>query len=193
MIVLAPGHDASAKGASYHGFTEHDEALRWVDITANFLRGYLPVRVVHGKLAEKIAAVNAYGHEVLLACEIHFNSDESKRQGGSETLYCPGSTAGRAAAEFVQKELAGVFPPSRGVKEGWFRQDAPGRLDYPGDVDGDEAVLAFLRQTRCPAIIVEPEFIYNWSIIEERRMAGCHALGRGLLAAAEMRRRGMLA
>ena len=34
--------------------------------------------------------------------------------------------------------LAEIFPPSRGIKEGWYRQDFPGRVDYDGDVEGDE-------------------------------------------------------
>lgn len=168
MIALSAGHNPQSPGACHGDFCEHAEAAAWVSIVANILRGQIPpVIIPTGRLSQKVEWVNRQPG-VLLACEIHFNSDESKKQKGSETLYCPGSTFGKIAAEIIQEELGGVFPPSRGAKEGYYRMDKKNPPDF------------FLEKTKMVAIIVEPEFIYNWNTIEDRRHAGCAALATGL-------------
>jgi hypothetical protein len=183
VIVLSVAHSSAARGAVYNGHDEHTESSAWTSIVANYLRHAVPVRtIINGALPQKVETTNSL-NDVLLAVEIHFNSDESRRQSGSETLYAPRSILGRLAAEIVQRELAGVFPPSRGAKEGWYRMDKPGHIDYPGDKEGDEAPDYFLARTKCTALIVEPEFIYNWETIDAKRRAGCVALAKGLLAA----------
>lgn len=185
MIALSAGHYPASPGACHGDYCEHAEAAAWVSIVANLLRGQVPpVIVPTGRLTEKVTWLNRQAG-VKLACEIHFNSDASKRQAGSETLYCPGSARGATAAAIVQAGLGGVFPPSRGAKEGWYRMDKPGHVDYPGDIDGDEKKDYFLEKTNMVALIVEPEFIYNWKTIEDRRHAGCSALAAGLLRAYE--------
>jgi len=173
MILISAGHHPLAKGASYNGHNEYDEAILWASEVANLIRGRSPVNMVPtGRLPEKIAWINAQKN-ISLICEIHFNSDESKRQHGSETLYCPGSLLGHASAEIVQQALAGIFPPSRGAKQGWYQMDKS---------KGPDALLA---QTARPAIIVEPEFIYNWSTIQERRHPACAALADALVFSAQ--------
>jgi len=185
MILLSAGHYPAARGACYHDVCEHSEAVTWVEVTANLLRGRQQVAIVPtGPLDEKVRWINQQPN-VSLICEIHFNSDESRKQHGSETLYCPGSKIGAVLGGIVQAELAGVFPPSRGAKEGWYRMDRPGHKDYPGDVEGDEVPDYILQHTRPYALIVEPEFIYNYHLIEERRHAGCAALADGLHRAAQ--------
>ena len=187
MILLCAGHDPKAKGASYNGFNEHDEASLWVTIIHGAISGLAyPCRIVPtGSLVDKVKWINAQP-EAKLVVEIHFNSDESKRQRGSETLYMPGSEKGKWAAEIVQTELAGMFPPSRGVKEGWYRADKPGHVDYKGDGDGDEAVVYILRATNPVALILEPEFIYNRETIETKRDAACVALAAAFIHVAEV-------
>jgi len=185
MILLSAGHYPEKQGACHNGWCEHPVAVWWADITANLIRGQMPVDIVPtGRLSQKVRYINEQ-KDVALMCEIHFNSDVSKRQSGSETLYCPGSRKGKIAAEIVQAELAGVFPPSRGAKEGWYKMDKPGQEDYPGDVEGDEKPDYILAYTKPVALIVEPEFIYNKTLIEQRRTAGCAALAKGLLKAVE--------
>lgn len=183
MILLSAGHHPGAKGASYNGHNEHDEAIVWVSEISNLIRGRMPVDIVPAwklfirdpatkkVIGGKIPWINQQKH-VSIACEIHFNSDESKRQSGSETLYCPGSVVGKAAAEMVQKALGGIFPPSRGAKEGWYQMNKSNGPD------------AFLSETRCVALIVEPEFIYNWQTIQDRRSPACAALADALIEAA---------
>lgn len=185
MILLSAGHHPGAKGAEYNGHNEHDEAIVWVSEIANLIRGRMPVDIVPAWkllirdpntkkiIGGKIHWINQQKH-VSLACEVHFNSDESKRQSGSETLYCPGSVVGKKAAEVVQKALGGIFPPSRGAKEGWYQMDKSKGPD------------AFLSETRCVALIVEPEFIYNWPVIESRRQPACAAIADALVDAAKL-------
>lgn len=182
-VLLSAGHSPSSKGASYNDFNEYDEATRWVLLLHDLLintHSFPCATVPTGTLLSKVAHINADPF-AKLAIEIHFNSDESKRQHGSETLYMPGSEKGKWAAEIVQAELAGLFPPSRGAKEGWYRMDKPGHVDYRGDVDGDEAVLYFLRATKPVSLILEPEFIYNRETIETKRDAACAALAAALV------------
>ncbi len=187
MILLSAGHYPGAPGACYEGFCEHEEASRWVSIAANLIRGRMRVETVPtGTLPQKVQFINSYPQPVSLACEIHFNSDASKRQRGSETLYCPGSVKGAQAAAVVQRYMADVLQLDRGAKEGWYRMDRPGTLDYPGDTDGDEVPDYFLSKTNAVALIVEPEFIYNRQVIEDNRHAACAALADALVEAAKV-------
>ena len=171
MILLSAGHHPAAKGAGYNDHYEYDEALLWASEIANLIRGRMMVDIVPtGRLPEKIEWINNQAG-VSLLCEIHFNSDESKRQHGSETLYCPGSAKGKIAADIVQRSLAGIFPPSRGAKEGYYQMDKS---------KGPDAILA---KTSCVALIVEAEFIYNYSVIQERRHPACAAIADALIEA----------
>ena len=139
--------------------------------------------VPSGRLKKKVKWINK--HNADLAVEIHFNACGGCKAKGSETLYYPYSTRGKKVAEIIQKYLGDVCPPSRGVKEGWWGMDRPGIEDYPGDVDGDEKPDFFLKYTNCPAVIVEPEFIHNVSVIEERREYGSYVLAAAIAEAAD--------
>ena len=117
------------------------------------------------------------------ALEIHFNSAAVPGVKGSETLYAPGSQRGSKIARIVQCHLAKQYPPNRGIKEGWYRMDRPGVIDYAGDTEGDEIIDYFLRKTKCPALIVEPEFIQNHRKITSTRLDGITQLAEGLIDA----------
>lgn len=185
MILLSAGHHSAAKGAAFGEFNEHDEATKWAGQLAILLRQQTHVYVIpSGPLSSKIKFINDYVAEpVDLALEIHFNSDPLHKGRGSETLYCPGSVHGWRMAQIIQGALATIFQPNRGAKEGWYRQDKPGHIDYAGDVDGDEKMDAFLSQTKPPTLIVEPEFIHNQVRIESLRAAGCVVLCDAILEA----------
>ena len=191
VIVLSAGHYPESPGACFPddnvNWCEHAEASNWVNRIAVTLRDQKAVHVVpHATLRSKVEWINDLCKRVpvKLAVEIHFNSDVGKHQIGSETLYCPGSPRGKTMANIVQDAMARVFPPNRGAKEGWYRQDKTGHGGCVGDVDGDEKVDYFLRATNCPALIVEPEFIYNRTIIESGRDDACRVLADALLEAA---------
>lgn len=190
IVMLSAGHYPAAPGACWppegqYRFCEHPEAARWVGQIGVLVREQLPVVDVPAvNLEQKLFWMNAYqppaGHRVALACEIHFNSNEQRRGRGAESLYYPGSTRGRRAAEIIQRNLAQLYF-DRGVKEGWYRQDRPGRIDYPGDVEGDEKALAFMQGVPFPAVIIEPEFIFNQAVIEATRNDACTLIAQAII------------
>lgn len=160
MIFVAAGHYPSKPGARFGRFNEHDEAIVWQRMLCEEL-GDDATLVPSGPLREKAGFINERCVEGDVALELHFNSavdKEGNRVGeGSVTLYYPGSEKGKTLAQICQGALAGVFPPDRGVKEGWYR--------------GDESRGAyfFLEKTRIPAVILEPEFVHRNELIKERR------------------------
>ncbi len=171
MIMVSAGHHPYRKGASFNGFYEYDEAALWVPEIVRFLNGK-GMAVPAGKLPEKVAFINS--HDADMAVEVHFNSAMIGGEPigkGCETLYCPSSARGKALAQQVQDAIAPLFPPSRGIKEGWYQMNKDKGPDY------------FLVKTKCPAIIVEPEFIHRKEIIQRRRMEACEAIAGALLGA----------
>jgi hypothetical protein len=158
--------------------------MEWAIHLSDALHPYhiQPAIVPSGKLPEKVGFINDLCglNDVVCAVEIHFNSGPAGRVWGSETLYYPGSHAGKRMAEHVQSKLGAVFSPDRGAKEGWYKMDRPGIADYHGDVDGDEKPDYFLARTRCPALILEPEFIQNATVIRERRDQAINAIASAL-------------
>lgn len=181
MILVSAGHHAPGDpGACFESFCEHAEAMSWARALVAYLRddGIDAAMVPAGPLKKKVEYINSY--LPTLAVEIHFNSAknaEGRHIGrGCETLYHPKSPAGRIAAQAMHDALAPIFPPGRGAKEGWYRMDKPGHVDYVGDVDGDEKIDYFLAATHCPAVIVEPQFIHLKTHIRVHAMEGCRAL-----------------
>lgn len=188
MILLSAGHYPESPGACFFGWCEFEEAEKWVNIIAHFVREQTHVDIVPtGKLPKKVKWINEYPHwKPKLAVEIHFNSSHGQKGDGFETLYCPGSEKGKTAAQIVNDSLVGIFPKNRGIKEGWYRMDRPGVEDYPGDIDGDEKPDYFLKATNPIALILEPEFIHNRALIETNRDAACKALAGSLLKVADL-------
>jgi len=182
LILLSAGHYPQAPGACNPSWCEHEEAQRWVWALAHILREQTHIQFVPtGTLTQKVKWINGYkGEPITIAAEIHFNSDPTSQGKGSETLYCPGSVNGKKAAELVQWHLGTLMVPNRGAKEGWYRMDKPGHIDYPGDIEGDEKPDYFLKATRPAAIILEPEFIHNAEKIQSNRNDACQLIARGL-------------
>lgn len=186
-IMVSAGHHPTKPGACFGSFCEWDEAKIWADRVVALLDG-LAMRVPDGVLKDKVGFINA--RSPTLAIEIHFNSykiwedlnkdgqvsdDELRAAGrGSETLYYPGSHAGKKLATIVQAALALHFPPSRGVKEGYYRMDPANGPDF------------FLARTKCPSVIVEPEFIHRTDLITTKRDAACAGIACALLDFTEL-------
>lgn len=176
MIIISPGHHASAVGArNANGFAEYPETNRWAQEISRAL-GTQAMYIRAQKLSTKVAAINDFielGNTVDVAIEVHFNAAQNAEGEyvgvGSETLYCPGSRRGKAIAEKVQPVLSKWFPPCRGVKEGWYQ-----RRKTAGP-------LYFLAKTRCPALIIEPEFIQFAESIQHFRKDCCQELAQALL------------
>jgi len=186
MILVSAGHHLKAQGAQYQGHTEWEEASLWRDLVVQEIGQHRCHAVPSGTLREKVSFINA--RDPWMAVEIHFNSainGAGEHVGkGYETLYYPGSVKGKIIAEYVQRGLGWALQTKdRGVKEGWYRQDAPGRIDYHGDVDGDEKIAYFLSASKCPSIIIEPEFIHRQHFIKRMRGPACEAIADALLDA----------
>lgn len=167
MLFLSAGHYPKATGAAWRGLVEHDEAVLWVREMLKHLPSSTIV-VPSTELSQKIRFINERVNPRFrpnLALEVHFNAATPTARG-SETLYAPGSQYSAAVARDVQDVLAQFFQPSRGVKPGWFQADPK------------KGPLAFLAQTSCPAVILEPEFIYNADGIRANRAACCKALAQ---------------
>ncbi len=181
MIILSAGHFPEDPGACFQGFCENGEAVLWVKLIHDCLSAAFPVVIAPSVwLGDKVRWINDYRPKPKLVAEIHFNSDASRKGKGSETLYYPRSIKGQKIAQIVQDSVASFFPPNRGIKEGWYRMDKPGHIDYPGDVEGDEKVDYYLKKTNYPAIIVEPEFIHNKTTILAARDETCEVIAHAL-------------
>lgn len=181
MILVSAGHHQGAQGASWAGRTEWPQAVLWQKLLLQYLAD-VGEAVPTGLLRSKVEYINAA--QAVCAIEIHFNSAKVGGQHvgkGCETLYYPGSAKGKQLAFSAQKALSKYFLPDRGIKAGWYRMDQPGVVDYQGDVDGDEKVDYFLRETHCPAIIIEPDFIHRWDLIEHNRAQACRAMADELI------------
>ena len=166
MILVSAGHHPSAKGAHHGDFYEHDEAVRW--------RDELVVQLGGKGVAEKEKAgfINSAA-DARLAVEIHFNSLDTTQTLPSErgclTYYYPGSQPGRRAAQRVQEALRMFFPPDLGSHDGYVRME-PSR-----------GIIWFLRDTKCMALLIEPQFIDRKEDIQSRRHDCCVALATVLI------------
>lgn len=190
IVLLSAGHYPGAPGACWpptgeNRFCEHEEAARWVSHIAIAVREQFPVITVPtGPLEKKVEWMNAYrppaDHRVALSAEIHFNSNEQRRGSGCETLYYPGSRRGLAAATMIQNAMSVIYR-DRGIQEGWYRLDKPGRIDFAGDIPGDEALDVFISGVPFPAVIIEPEFIFNRDVIETTRNDACTLIAEAII------------
>lgn len=185
MIFLSAGHYPDSPGACFFDFCEHAEAFKWVTKISFLIRQQTHVATVPGVLLpEKIKWINEFNSEPGdLAVEIHFNSNVDAK--GCETLYCPGSEKSMKAAGIIQGSLESLFTPGRGIKEAWYKMDRPGHIDYPGDINGDEKLDAFIKNTKPPAIIIEPDFISQRSRIEQNRDSACVVLADAIIKASQ--------
>lgn len=160
-IALSAGHYSQAKGAVYNDLVEHDLANIWLDyIFDEYDELHSLDKVVFelvfvppGTLKEKVKFIN--DNECDYAVEIHFNSAPGDfKYTGSETLYMPDSIKGKEFAKLVHEATIDILEvPDRGIKKGL----------YWSTKEQTNTPLYFLRRTRCPAIIVEPEFLQSYA------------------------------
>ncbi|CVK21878.1 N-acetylmuramoyl-L-alanine amidase family protein [Sporomusa sphaeroides] len=163
-IVIDPGHSGSLEpGACAGGVRECDVALAIAGLLAERLAeaGHAALLTRTGDIATddlgfRAALANANRADVFVS--IHANSVANPAAQGTEVYHYPGSVQGRRLAALLQARLvAELGTVDRGVKTANFQ---------------------VLRQTRCPAALVEVAFISNEA---ERRLLCGYA---GQLAAA---------
>lgn len=196
MIILSAGHYAEKVGASCGQYTEYPYTSIWVNKIQEYIlsnEGMDSVVVASGTLPYKVSQINQIVANAKLpdphfiAVELHFNSDSSGKAHGNETLYCPGSKKGKLLAttfnNYLMKVACPLLGKDRGVKEGWYRMDRPDVVDYKGDVDGDEKPDYFLKETKCPALILEPCFIQDLDKFIKYENEICKGISESLIEA----------
>ena len=188
-LIISAGHNPQKSGASWQGIREHDQAMKWVNEIADYLtlKQVKVIQVATGSLREKVEHVNQWVNidKNSIAVELHFNAAGTTYVQGNETLYYPNSVAGKQLAttfntKFMELAQQWVIK-DRGVKEGWYRMDRPGVIDFYGDEDGDEMPDYWLRKTKCPSLILEPCFMCQLTDIGESWKQVAHAVAEALL------------
>ena len=144
-IVIDPGHSGSVEpGACAGGVRECDVVLAIARLLAEQLeeQGYEALLTRSGDIATDDLAFRAElanAHQADLFVSIHANSVSSPAAHGTEVYHFPGSEQGRRLAGLIQTSLvAELNTADRGVKEANFQ---------------------VLRETQCPAVLVEVAFI----------------------------------
>ena len=172
-VFIGVGHGGADSGAVGNGFLEKNLNLS----VALFLREELArsgLEVAMSRttdenddLNQEVRECNAYGPAI--AIDVHHNAGGGK---GFEVFRSLSGGLSLTLAQCIEKQVLAIGQNSRGVKT---RKSDKGNWDYYG----------FLRDTKCPAVIVECAFIDNAADIaivgtEAKRKAFAVALAKGI-------------
>lgn len=138
-IAVSIGHGLNDPGAVNGEYVEHLHAYMIAWYLKEFINDHEFISCFQ-PLAGKIKSINSL-HSVKpldLAVEIHFNSSAETNANGTETLYY--STKNKRLAERISLSIASSI--------GLRNRGAVKRTN-----------LGFLKQTNCPALIIEVMFI----------------------------------
>jgi N-acetylmuramoyl-L-alanine amidase len=173
-VFLGVGHGGSDPGAVANGVKEKDLNLSIALACRDVLEKHgVSVKMSRVKdendpLSEEIRECNAFSPD--LAIDIHNNAGGGD---GAEVFYHHGGGKGKTLAENILAEIVKVGQNSRGAK---VRKNSQGK-DYYG----------FIRETSCPAVIVECAFVDNAKDLqilstESKRQAVGEAIAKGVLS-----------
>ena len=145
-VFVSVGHDAQKKGAKCTILNEYEYDIL-IPLTQYLMEELVgmkidAVKVYSDVLGSAIEEVNRQCDGDSIAIETHFNNFKDSSVGGCETLYCKGSSKGKELAIDIQNSLLAHL-----------------QLKDRGLLERDN--LAFLNDTKCPAVIVEPFFLSN--------------------------------
>lgn len=172
-VFIGVGHGLSDPGAVANGVKEKDLNLSIAKACRDELKRHgVEVRMSRTKdendpLSEEIRECNAYAPD--LAVDIHNNAGGGD---GAEVFHHHGGGKGKTLAENILSEIVKVGQNSRGAK---IRKNSNGK-DYYG----------FIRETSCPAVIVECAFVDNAQDLKilatesDRQKVG-RAIAKGIL------------
>ena len=172
-VFLGVGHGGSDPGAVANNTKEKDLNLSIaLACRDELVRHGVSVKMSRDKdendsISEEIKECNSYGPD--LAIDIHNNAGGGD---GGEVFYSHLGGKGKTLAENILAEIVKVGQNSRGIKT---RVNSQGK-DYYG----------FIRQTSCPAVIVECAFVDNASDLKilasegQRKDMGI-AIAKGIL------------
>lgn len=172
-VFLGVGHGGSDPGAVANGVKEKDLNLSIALACKDMLAKHgVAVKMSRSKdendpIGEEVNECNAFSPD--LAVDIHNNAGGGD---GGEVFYHHGGGKGKTLAENILAEIVKVGQNSRGIKT---RTNSSGK-DY----------YAFIRNTNCPAVIVECAFVDNASDLKilaterDRQEMGV-AIAKGIL------------
>ena len=149
-VFIGVGHGGVDSGAAANGVKEKDLNLSIALACRDELERHgVSVKMSRSKdeddpIGEEIKECNAYAPD--LAVDIHNNAGGGD---GAEVFYHHGGGKGKTLAENILSEIVKLGQNSRGIKT---RVNSQGK-DY----------YAFIRNTSCPAVIVECAFVDNAS------------------------------
>lgn len=170
-ILISFGHTEDKPGAKGNSYTEYDFTKPWAERIYEIIKAKVDntILVPEGGLKEKVEFINS--NDPLFCVEVHFNANIPNAKG-SETLHFPESTTGKWIAEKYQEEFEKrfIFQPNRGAKDGVYWSN--------GEIAG---TLYLLRATRCPTVILEPEFMSNEDVIMNNENMGIDAIVQATL------------
>ena len=172
-VFLGVGHGGSDPGAVANNTKEKDLNLSIALACRDLLEKHgVSVKMSRTKdendpIGEEVNECNAYAPD--LAVDIHNNAGGGD---GGEVFYHHGGGKGKTLAENILAEIVKVGQNSRGIKT---RVNSQGK-DY----------YAFIRNTSCPAVIVECAFVDNASDLkilatESQRKTMGEAIAKGIL------------
>ena len=172
-VFLGVGHGGSDPGAVANNTKEKDLNLSIALACRDMLEKHgVAVKMSRTKdendpIGDEVKECNAYAPD--LAVDIHNNAGGGD---GGEVFYHHGGGKGKTLAENILAEIVKVGQNSRGIKT---RVNSQGK-DY----------YAFIRNTSCPAVIVECAFVDNSTDLqilstESQRKAMGEAIARGIL------------
>ena len=172
-VFIGVGHGGTDGGAVANGVKEKDLNLSIaLACRDELVRHGISVKMSRTKdendpLSEEIKECNAFAPD--LAVDIHNNAGGGD---GAEAFYHYGGGKSKTLAENILAEIVKAGQNSRGAKT---RVNANGK-DYYG----------FIRETSCPAVIVECAFVDNASDLEifapegDKKLMGV-AIAKGIL------------
>lgn len=172
-VFIGVGHGGSDPGAVANNTKEKDLNLSIALACRDMLERHgVKVKLSRTKdendpLSEEIRECNAFAPD--LAVDIHNNAGGGD---GAEAFYHYGGGKSKTLAENILGEIVKVGQNSRGAKT---RKNSNGK-DYYG----------FIRETSCPAVIVECAFVDNASDLkilatESQRKSVGEAIAKGIL------------
>ena len=172
-VFIGVGHGGSDPGAVANNTKEKDLNLSIALACRDMLEKHgVSVKMSRTKdendpIGEEVNECNAYAPD--LALDIHNNAGGGT---GCEVFYHHGGGKGKTLAENILAEMVKVGQNSRGIKT---RVNSQGK-DY----------YAFIRNTSCPAVIVECAFVDNASDLkilatESQRKTMGEAIAKGVL------------
>ena len=172
-VFLGVGHGGSDPGAVANNVKEKDLNLSIALACRDELEKHgVAVKMSRAKdendpIGDEVKECNAYGPD--FAVDIHNNAGGGD---GGEVFYHHGGGKGKTLAENILAEIVKTGQNSRGIKT---RVNSQGK-DY----------YAFIRNTSCPAVIVECAFVDNATDLqilstEDKRKAMGVAIAKGIL------------